>query len=219
MAPATMPPICAHQATWSDWLTSTMKSCVATHTPSTQAAEILQRDEAEGQHPHQHARMQDQIGGDHAGHRAAGADQRQLGGRQHEGVREPAGDAAQQIEDQKLEVPHGVLDVVAEHPQEQHVGAEVEDVAVQEHVGEERLALGNGQRVQGPRAGPPKISTWNSSLGMSAKLAAAVSPSPALCQTKTSTLAAIRPTVTHWKRIERSGLSSERGMKTTACYL
>src|SRR5215213_6257720 len=36
---------------------------------------------------------------------------------------------------------------------------------------------------------------------------------------KTSTLAAIRPAVTHWKRIERRGLSSDRGMNTTSYIL
>src|SRR5262245_40478348 len=35
------------------------------------------------------------------------------------------------------------------------------------------------------------------------------------CRKNATTLATIRPTLTHWKLIERRGLSSERGMKTT----
>src|SRR5215468_5051438 len=54
---------------------------------------------------------------------------------------------------------------------------------------------------------------------MRAKLAAALARCGLLSNRKASTLAAMMPTVTHWKRIERSGLSSDRGMKTTACYL
>ena len=38
-------------------------------------------------------------------------------------------------------MPHGVLDVVAEHPQEQHIGEQVDDVAVQELIGDQRQAL------------------------------------------------------------------------------
>ena len=174
-----MPPICAHQATWSDWWTSTMTNWVTTQNPSTQAAEILQRDEAERQHPNQHARMQHQIGGDDAGNRAAGADQRQLGARQQPGVGQAAGDPAQQIEHQELEVAHGVLDVVAEHPQEQHVGAEVEDIAMQEHVGEQRVALRHGQPVQWHRApARRRPAPETARLGTSAKLAAIDAPLP-----------------------------------------
>ena len=40
-----------------------------------------QRDDPERQHPHAHARMEDEIGGDHARNGAAGADQRQPRGR------------------------------------------------------------------------------------------------------------------------------------------
>ena len=35
-------------------------------------------------------------------------------------------------------MPERVLDIVAEHPQEQHVAAEMKDVAVQEGVGDDR---------------------------------------------------------------------------------
>ena len=56
--------------------------------------------------------------------------------RRRHAVHEGAGDGAQQIEDQVAEMAERVLDIVAEHPQEQHVAAEVEDVAVQEGVGD-----------------------------------------------------------------------------------
>ena len=42
---------------------------------------------------------------------------------------EGAGDGAQQVEDEVADVAERILDIVAEHPQEQHVAAEVEDVA------------------------------------------------------------------------------------------
>ncbi len=39
-----------------------------------------------------------------------------------------AGDAAQQIENQEFDVAEGVFDVVAEHPQEQHVADQMENI-------------------------------------------------------------------------------------------
>ncbi len=53
-------------------------------------------------------------------------------------MREPAGDAAQEIEGEETQVPHRVLDIVAEHPEEQHVSDQMQPAAVQEHVGDER---------------------------------------------------------------------------------
>ena len=91
----------------------------------------------------------------------------------------------------------------------------MQDVAVQEHVAEERVAFRHSNRVVRPRAGPPMIPTCRSSEGTTAKLAAAVWPSPTLCQAKASALAAMSATVTHWKLMDRRGLSSDRGMKTT----
>jgi hypothetical protein len=52
-------------------------------------------------------------------------------------------------------MPHRVLDIVAEDPQEQHVAAQVQPAAVQEHRGDERQ-LGRHQnhpRRQRPLAG------------------------------------------------------------------
>ena len=48
---------------------------------------------------------------------------------------------------------HGVLDVVAEHPQEHHVRREMDHVGMQEHVGDERQRLWNGQGVERPAHG------------------------------------------------------------------
>src|SRR5262245_8850051 len=66
--------------------------------------------------------------------------------------------------------------------------------------------------------GPLGTGPWNSSDGISAKPRTAAMPpslSPSTSRAYTRTLTAIRLRVTHWKRIARSGLSSEIGMKTT----
>ena len=47
-----------------------------------------------------------------------------------------ARDAADEVEDDELHVPQRVLDVVAEDPEEQHVGEDVQPVAVEELVGD-----------------------------------------------------------------------------------
>ena len=52
-----------------------------------------------------------------------------------------------------------------------------------------------------------------------AKLAAADLAEPRVLPEEDQHVGGDEPTVTHWKRMERSGLSSERGMKTTARYL
>jgi hypothetical protein len=57
--------------------------------------------------------------------------------------------------------------------------------------------------------------TWNSSDGTRAKLAIEASPCGVFSSRNTITFAAIKLMVTHWKRTDRSGFSSERGMKTT----
>ena len=46
-------------------------------------------------------------------------------------------------------MPHGVLDVVAEHPQEDHVAEKVQGGAVQEHAGDERQRLGHEGQALG----------------------------------------------------------------------
>jgi len=52
----------------------------------------------------------------------------------HAGRRE----AAEQVEEEVARVPHAVLDVVAEDVEVEHVAAEVEEAAVQEHRRKER---------------------------------------------------------------------------------
>ncbi len=72
-------------------------------------------------------------------------DQRQVAVGHHERMEEAGDDPAGEVEDEEAHVPHGVLDVVAELPQEQHVAGEMEHVGVEEHVGEQRCALVNRQ--------------------------------------------------------------------------
>ena len=51
--------------------------------------------------------------------------------------------AAQKEERQEAKMPHGVLDVVAEDPEEQHVAEDVERGAVQEKAGRQGHPLGH----------------------------------------------------------------------------
>ena len=75
---------------------------------------------------------------------------------------------AEQVEEHELHRAHGVLDVVAEDPQEQHVAAEVQQAAVHEHGGEDR------QRTVGASVGRPAlaISTWSPGCVISYGIAA-----------------------------------------------
>ena len=45
--------------------------------------------------------------------------------RRHEAVHKGPGDRAEQVEDEVAEMAERILDIVAEHPQEQHVAAEM----------------------------------------------------------------------------------------------
>ena len=87
--------------------------------------------------------MEEQIGPEHAGDGAAGADRRDVGQRAEAGVGEGRGVAREQVEEQIADVPQPVLDVVAEDPEEEHVAQEVPPAAVQEH-GEERALQARG---------------------------------------------------------------------------
>ena len=49
-----------------------------------------------------------------------------------------AGHAAQQVKNHEAHVPHGILDVVAEDPEVEHVAGKVHEAAVQEHGTEDR---------------------------------------------------------------------------------
>ena len=66
-------------------------------------------------------------------------------------------DPAHQIEHDEAHMAHGVLDIVAEHPEEQHVAEQMDPAAVQEHVGDQREALRHMKgdiMVSSPRPGP-----------------------------------------------------------------
>jgi hypothetical protein len=78
--------------------------------------------------------MQDQIGGDHARYGAGRPDQRQIRVGQHVAVQQRREDPAHQIEHDEAPMPHRVLDIVAEHPQEHHVADQVNPPPVQKHV-------------------------------------------------------------------------------------
>src|SRR5215218_7558633 len=52
-------------------------------------------------------------------------------------------------------MPHGVLDVVAEDPEEEHVAADVEPTAVEEHRGQERKEVVPGRDLA--RDGAPAV--------------------------------------------------------------
>ena len=62
-------------------------------------------------------------------------------------VKQAGEHAASQIEEEEAHVPHGVLDIVAEHPKEQHVAEQMKDVGVEEHVGEQRRRLADVEAV------------------------------------------------------------------------
>ena len=87
---------------------------------------------------HPRAREQDQVGAEDPGDGARRPDQGVGAGGVGEG--EPVGGQvpAGQVEEQVAGVAEPVLDVVAEHEQEQHVAGQVEQPAVQEHGREHR---------------------------------------------------------------------------------
>ena len=96
----------------------------------------------ERQHPG--VRVEHHVGAEDAGDRAARADQRHRRARVLRGVGETRHDAANQVEGEELEMPELVLDVVAEHPEIEHVADQVHPAAVQE----ERRHQGDFRRYQ-----------------------------------------------------------------------
>jgi hypothetical protein len=93
-------------------------------------------DEDDGHDPR--AREQQQVTAEHAGHRAGRPDRRDRRVRINEDLTRVGGQAAQDVEHDELDRSHGVLDVVAEDPQEQHVAPEVQQASVHEHRREQR---------------------------------------------------------------------------------
>src|SRR5579884_4238043 len=86
-------------------------------------------------------REEDDVGAEHAGDGAAGADQRHGARRVDEDLGQSGDDTADQVEDRVLVVSERVLDVVAEDPEEEHVEADVRPTTVHELRGQERVEL------------------------------------------------------------------------------
>ena len=80
---------------------------------------------------------EEKVGAQHSGDGAAGADHGDGGAGTAHDLGYGRRDAAEQIKDDKAETTEAVFDVVPEHPEKKHVGADVEPVAVQEHGGED----------------------------------------------------------------------------------
>ena len=110
------------------------------------------RDEEQERHQagHPGPGEQDQVGAEHPGDGPRRPDQGVFAARVRQG--EPVGRQvpAGQVEDQVADAAEPVLDVVAEHEQEQHVAGQVQQPAVEEHGREHRQ--GRDLLVVGPDA-------------------------------------------------------------------
>ncbi len=84
------------------------------------------------------SREQHQVAAEHAGDRAAGADERHVAGRSDEHLRGRRRHPADEVEEDEPRPRHRVLDVVAEDPQVPHVEDQVQPAAVHEHRREQR---------------------------------------------------------------------------------
>ena len=63
-----------------------------------------------------------------------------------------------EIAEEEADVPEGVLDVVAEDPEEEHVAGDVEPAGVQEHRREDALVPGQvGHQDAGWTQGPSRV--------------------------------------------------------------
>ena len=63
-------------------------------------------------------------------------------------------DATDHVKHDEAHMPHCVFDVVAEHPDKQHIADEVDPAPVQEHVSDERQALRHDERPVGEERRP-----------------------------------------------------------------
>jgi hypothetical protein len=90
----------------------------------------------ENQRAHGGVRMQQHIGAEHTGDGAARAHHGNGRARVDRALHHGRSDPAQEIEDEVARVAHGVLDIVAEDPEEQHVHPEMHEAAMHEHRGE-----------------------------------------------------------------------------------
>src|SRR6185437_8587815 len=98
----------------------------------------LEEDDEEEEHPDAHLRVEQQIRTHDPGNRPRRAHRRHWRRRIEGDVRGRRDQAADEVEREKAPRPHRVLDVVAEHPEEERVANDVHPAAVQEHGGQRR---------------------------------------------------------------------------------
>ena len=91
-----------------------------------------------GRHEDLRPRVEQRIGAHHAGHRARGADQRRIAVEIEEQEGQCRQNGAGDVEQEIAHVPERILDIVAEDPQEQHVGQQMHPVRMQERIGDQR---------------------------------------------------------------------------------
>src|SRR5215217_3915579 len=118
--------------------------------PDSEDQQRRQLEDREEEHDEDHghdpgAREEQDVAAENAGDRARGADVGHLRVGPDEDLQPRRGEAAEQVEGDELDAPHGVLDVVAEDPQEQHIAPEVQQAAVHEHRREQREDRGGGR--------------------------------------------------------------------------
>ena len=98
------------------------------------------------QRHHPRPRKQHQIGPQHAGNGAAGADHRHDGIGIGKRVRIGGDDAGDQIKQRKPNMAQGILDIVAENPEIEHVAAQVQQAPMKKHRGEDGNRREGGRR-------------------------------------------------------------------------
>ena len=113
------------------------------HEPETEIEDRRDRDDLEEEEDRQQrddagVRVHHDVGAEHAGDRAAGADGGDGRARLQRGVERARGETGGEIEHEIARVTEPVLDVVAEDPEVPHVADDVEPAAVQEHRREQR---------------------------------------------------------------------------------
>jgi hypothetical protein len=109
------------------------------HSPRKIQAGIRTRKDREDPRPDSRPRVEHEVGAQHGGDGAAGAQLRypRLSGRAeqqgHRGLRHHRGEAASEVEDEVQQRPEDVLDVLSEDRQEQHVAQDVIPATMQKH--------------------------------------------------------------------------------------
>jgi len=101
------------------------------------------------EHPDFDFGMQHKIGGDNAGHAAAGTDQWNIGIWLCPGMCKRRRDTAHDIEHDETDMTHRVFDIVAKDPEERHVADQMNPAPMQEHIGHKRESLGNRHSAVG----------------------------------------------------------------------